>query len=205
MDEVLMQPDNDEDLESPIDDLPTGLPLTAELGAILFVATKPLSTERLAVLLRARSRIEEVETALLELADSLKSDVHGFSLVEVNGGWEIRTDPAAKSVIQRMIPPKAKRLSRAASETLAIIAYKQPVQKAEIESIRGVDAAPTLKTLLDARIIRIVGHDNAPGHPALYGTTNIFLEKFGLNDLGDLPTISEIQDLIEEPGEVDVN
>ena len=102
------------------------------------------------------------------------------------------------------IRDRSKRLSKAAAETLAIVAYRQPVQKAEIEAIRGVDAIQTVKTLLDAKLIRIVGRDTTPGTPALYGTTDVFLEKFGLADLSELPSVRELKELESEPDESEV-
>ncbi|MBP9838317.1 MAG: SMC-Scp complex subunit ScpB [Proteobacteria bacterium] len=178
------------------------LTLVAKISAILFVYSKPLTVNALSDL--TDSSVEEIEIALDELSKLYADEIHGFSLVEVAGAYQLRTTPAAKSVVTRLIPPKARRLSKAAAETLAIIAYKQPLQKSEIESIRGVDAMPTLRTLLESKLIRIVGREDSAGQPALYGTTDIFLEKFGLKDLSELPTIREVIELNQEPGEVPV-
>ncbi|MFN8389198.1 MAG: SMC-Scp complex subunit ScpB [Bdellovibrionota bacterium] len=175
------------------------LPLSAQLGSLLFVSPKPLTVETLAEL--TREQPEAVEIELERLKESFTEELHGFVLQEIAGAWQLRTVPGAARVVQRLIPPRARRLSRAAAETLAVIAYKQPVQRAEIEAIRGVDALPTLRTLIDARLIRIVGRESSPGQPALYGTTNVFLEKFGLRDLSELPTVREILELAKEPGE----
>ena len=177
----------------------TPIAITAKLCSLLFVAPKPLTAEVLAE--AAREDIEETEAALLEIQGFFSDDVHGFSLEEVMGGYQFRTAPSVASTLKRLIPARAKRLSRAAAETLAVIAYKQPVQRAEIEAIRGVDALPTLKTLLDAKLVRIIGREDTVGQPALYGTTPAFLEKFGLNDLSELPSIREIEELSTEPGE----
>jgi len=173
--------------------------LSSQIGALLFVSIRPLSAEQLSEL--TKSEIEDVESALETLQSELTVERVGFSLYEVGGSWQLRTGPAHSNVVQRLIPPRARRLTRAAAETLAVIAYKQPVQRSEIESIRGVDALPTLRTLLDARLIRIVGRETTPGQPALYGTTTTFLEKFGLRDLAELPTIRELVELAHEPGE----
>lgn len=175
------------------------LPLSAELSAVLFVAPKPLTTTQLAETLRATE--EQVEGALAELRQRFSDEEVGFALREVAGAWQFRTAARAARTIQRLIPPRAKRLSRAAAESLAIIAYRQPVPRSEIEAIRGVDALPTLRTLLDARLIRIVGRSQSPGHPVLYGTTTTFLEKFGLRDLSDLPNSRELLELAGEQGE----
>lgn len=177
------------------------LPLNARISCLLFVSPKALSVEALAK--AAAVKTERVEKALEELREIFVDTVHGFSLSESAGAWQFRTHPGAARTIQRLIPAKARRLSRAAAETLAVIAYKQPVQRAEVEAIRGVDALPTLKTLLEARLIRIVGRADSAGHPALYGTTQTFLEKFGLKDLSELPTIRELEELMSDPGETD--
>ncbi len=171
-----------------------------KLSAVLFVAVKPVSVDWLAEITGHGS--VEVEEALAELAEVFTDEEHGFSLVEVAGGYQFRTAPRLASVLRRVVPVKIKRLSRAAAETLAVVAYKQPVERAEIESIRGVDALPTLKTLLDAKLIRVIGKQDTPGQPVLYGTTQTFLERFGLRDLSSLPSLHEFEQLLAEPGEV---
>lgn len=179
------------------------LPLSAQIASLLFVSTRPLSLESLAEL--TRSDAESVDAALTALREELTEERFGFTLEEVGGSYQLRTTARSARVIHRLIPPRARRLSRAAAETLAVIAYKQPVQRAEIESIRGVDALPTLRTLLDARLIRIVGRESSPGMPALYGTTSVFLEKFGLRDLSELPTVRELMELAKDPGETETS
>lgn len=175
------------------------LSLQAKLGSILFVSTKPITSEVLAK--ACSSTIEEVEQCLETLSEHLTDELNGFSLHLVGGSWQLRTALSAKKTINRLIPAKSRKLSRAAAETLAVVAYRQPVQRGEIEAIRGVDALQTLKTLLDAKLIRIVGREQSPGHPALYGTTEFFLEKFGLSDLSQLPTVKELEELDQEPEE----
>ena len=182
------------------DDLPVeDLPLLARVSSLLFVSPRPLSIDTIAQATDATH--EDVEVILAELANIYREEYHGFSLHQVGESYELRSSPKAASTIRRLIPARAKRLSRAAAETLAVIAYKQPVQRSEIEAIRGVDALPTLKTLLDAALIRVVGRDNSVGQPALYGTTTRFLERFGLRDLSELPTVRELSQLAAEPGE----
>lgn len=171
----------------------------AVISALLFVSPKPLTVETIAE--ATDSDIVTVEEILEDVLSLFKDDVHGFSLHEVAGGWQLRTSTLAADAVKRLIPPRGKKLSRAAAETLAVIAYKQPVERAEIESIRGVDALPTLKTLLDGKLIRVVGRAETAGTPALYGTTMTFLEKFGLKDLSDLPSGHELEELLAEPGE----
>jgi segregation and condensation protein B len=173
--------------------------LAAKLSAALLASGKPLSVTTLA---KATEEPEElVESVLQNLSSLFKDELHGFSLQQVAGGYQLRTAPACAEVVRRVIPPKSKKFSRAAAETLAVIAYKQPIQRAEIEAIRGVDALPTLKTLLDAKVVRVIGRDDEIGKPVLYATTETFLERFGLNDLGELPTIHELREFESEPGE----
>lgn len=169
------------------------LGLGAKLSALLLVSPRPVSVHVLADATRVDAM--EVEQELLRLKDKFDPAEFGFNLQEVADGWQLRTSPLASTVIARLAPPKAKRLSKAASETLAVVAYKQPVGKAEIDSIRGVDSTPTLRGLLDLRLVRAVGRSNSPGHPVLYGTTSLFLERFGLRDLADLPTVRELSEL----------
>lgn len=180
---------------------PITLPLTAIVSALIFSSPKPISTEKLLEISGASS--EDLLEALDRIREIYSAECTGYSLVEVSGGFVFRTAVELAPMIKKLLPPKIKKLSHAAAETLAIIVYKQPVARAEIEAIRGVDALPTLKTLLDAQLIRIIGHDSAVGQPALYGTTERFLERFGLKDLSELPTSRELLLLDNEPGEGD--
>ena len=175
------------------------LSLSATVSSLLFVSPKPLSAKRIARALNKKTA--EIEEVLESLRELYQEEVYGFSLQEVSGAWQLRTSDAAAESIKKLYPAKDKKLSRASAETLAVIAYKQPVPRSEIEAIRGVDALPTLKTLLDAQLIRIIGHENTAGQPALYGTTKKFLEKFGLKDLASLPQTKELEELALEPGE----
>ena len=198
--EVLEDFENEDQVEEESQNRALLTPI-ARVSSLLFVASKPVSAEKISR--AAKVRINKVEEALYQLQELYQDDVHGFSLHEVAGGWQFRTAPEAAEYIRTLIPKKVKRLSPAAAETLAIIAYKQPVERSEIESIRGVDALPTLKTLLDAKLVRIVGTQDAVGQPALYGTTTVFLEKFGLRDLSELPSIHELEKLLADPGEAE--
>ncbi|MDD2943217.1 MAG: SMC-Scp complex subunit ScpB, partial [bacterium] len=174
--------------------------LLRKISALVFASGKPLSTDRLAEILSLDDEV--TEACLKQLQAELAASIYGFVLDEVAGGWQIRTRNELALTLRRLIPPKGRKLSKAAAETLAVIAYQQPVGRAEIEAIRGVDALPTLKTLLDAKLIRSVGRQEAPGTPALYGTTTKFLEKFALKDLAELPEVREIEELELDPGEV---
>lgn len=195
---------SDDATDAPLDEhtpLSEMFPLAARLGSILFVSPKPMTVEALASITKATPH--EVEESLQELSQTFDPLQCGFSLCEVAGAWQLRTAPGLAKVVHALIPPKARKLSRAAAETLAVVAYKQPVQRAEIEAIRGVDALPTLKTLLEARLIRVVGTEESVGRPALYGTTQVFLEKFGLRDLSDLPPVRELLQIEADLGEGD--
>ena len=119
-------------------------------------------------------------------------------LHEVAGGWQLRTSPDNADFARRFLRVKPQRLTRAALETLAIIAYRQPVTRPEIEDIRGVDCGAVVKALLERRLIKILGKKEEPGRPILYGTTREFLEFFALKDLASLPTLREFHELSEE-------
>ena len=178
------------------------LNLVATVGSLLFVSPKPLKLDAISEITQVS--VDDLQIAVEALGRLFDDKTHGFSLHQVNGGFQFRTAPEALPVIKKLKPNRGRRLSRAAAETLAVIAYKQPVQRSEIENIRGVDALPTLKTLLDARLIRIIGREDSVGNPVLYGTTSEFLEVFGLSDLSELPSVHEINNLANEPGEVEV-
>ncbi len=172
-----------------------------ELSAYLFVSPKPLSIERITELTGFSD--EEIRKKIDSINSALGEANLGFEIIEIQNSFQMRTRLSVKKALQKLITPKMKRLSKAAAETLAVIAYKQPVSKAEIEVIRGVDPVPTLRTLLDGKLIRIVGREDTPGSPALYGTTDHFLERFGLKSLSELPTIRELDlfDQAEDSGE----
>jgi len=165
------------------------------LEAILFVSGEPLSVDRMLGVVEGVSRAELV-SALQALRADYAAEGRGLQLVEVAGGFQIATRPDCAPWIKRLERAKeGARLSRSAMETLAIVAYKQPVVRGEIEQIRGVDSAAVLKTLLERRLIRIVGRKDSPGRPILYGTTRQFLQAFGLKDLADLPALRDIKEL----------
>jgi len=175
--------------------------LVPALNALLFSSAKPLSVNKLCKCLAVPREV--VAKALDEVFQMFSGELHGFSLAEINGRYQFRTSPEHSEELRRLHPPKMRRISQAAAETLSVIAYKQPVHKGEIESIRGVDALPTIKTLLDAKLIRIVGKEDVPGTPVLYGTSDKFLERFGLNDLSELPSIADLEEIELEPGEIE--
>ena len=167
------------------------------LEALLFVSGEPLSVERLVSVLEGPARAEVVE-AIRGLQSEYAREGRGLQVVEIGGGYQITTRPACAVWIKRLEKAKAgAKLSRSAMETLAIVAYKQPLVRTEIEQIRGVDTAGVLRTLLDRRLIRILGRKDIPGRPIMYGTTKQFLQAFGLKDLSELPALRDIKDLGE--------
>jgi segregation and condensation protein B len=164
--------------------------------ALLFAAEKPLDISGL----RDATQMEEslLREALAVLQQRYASGSTGVVLVEVGGRWQLRTDPQLGAYVRRLLQVKPMRLTRAALETLAIVAYRQPVTRPEIEDLRGVDSGAVTKALLERKLIRILGKKDEPGRPLLYGTTKEFLELFSLRDLTQLPTLREFQELSEE-------
>jgi segregation and condensation protein B len=168
--------------------------LVRELAVLLFAAGEPLSQARLVELLE-RPAPPRVAAALDALAAGLEAANLPLVVQRVAGTWRILSDPELAPVVARLrSEPKPERISAAALETLAIIAYRQPVSKAEIEAIRGVQAGPVLRSLVDRGLVRISGRAELPGAPLLYGTTKDFLERFGLAALKDLPRDGELNE-----------
>jgi segregation and condensation protein B len=170
------------------------------LESLLFVADKPLSVEQLWEATGVDR--ERITHALEKLAGLRREGISGVVLQEVGGGWQLRTDPGSADYVRRYLKVKPQRLTRAAVETLAIIAYRQPVTRPEIEDIRGVDSGAVLKALLERRMIKILGKKEEVGRPILYGTSKEFLEFFALKDLASLPTLREFHELSEEHQEI---
>ncbi len=168
--------------------------LKAIVEALLFSTEKPLTTSDIHACLPDES-ISHIKQVLNELQHEYESMGRSFTLKEVAGGYQFRTRSDYGPYILRMLKTAPARLSRAALETLAIIAYKQPILRQEIERLRGVDVGGILKTLLEKGLIRIVGRKNLPGRPLIYGTTKKFLEVFDLKDLDSLPKLKEIKAL----------
>lgn len=162
--------------------------------SLLFVSEAPLGVEQIKKAV-PEAGTEEIKAALTALKDEYANRNGGFVLHEVAGGFQFRTRAEYKAYIQRLFQPSPTRLSKAALETLAIIAYRQPVMRSEIEHIRGVNSGNTIRLLLDRKLIRILGRREIPGRPMVYATTQKFLETFDLKDLKDLPTPKEIDDL----------
>jgi segregation and condensation protein B len=164
--------------------------------ALLFAAEKPLD---LATLEEATQFSRELlESALASLQSAYAAGSRGVILVDLGGRWQLRTEPQAGLYVRRMLQVKPLRLTRAALETLAIIAYRQPITRPEMEDLRGVDCGAVTKALLERKLIRILGKKDEPGRPLIFGTTKEFLELFNLRDLTQLPTLREFQELSEE-------
>jgi len=171
--------------------------LQAILEALLFVSAEPLPLPRLVAAIGQVSK-SEVEEALHHLGRTLDQEGRGVRLVAVAGGYRLVTKQDYAPWVKRLDKAKtAAKLSRSALESLAIIAYKQPLVRGEIEEIRGVEASGVLRTLLERKLVRIVGRKEVPGRPIMYGTTKFFLEHFGLSDLSQLPPLREFKELGE--------
>jgi segregation and condensation protein B len=171
--------------------------LKAILEAILFVSPEPVPVARLMSILGTVSRAEVIQ-ALEILTHDLDQDGRGIQLVQVAGGYRLVTKQEYGPWLKRMDKAKtAQKLSRSALESLAIIAYKQPLVRSEIEEIRGVETSGVLRTLCERKLVRIVGRKDVPGRPIMYGTTKFFLEHFGLQDLTQLPPLREFKELGE--------
>jgi segregation and condensation protein B len=167
-------------------------PLAKLLEAALFASGRPVPTEEL-VGLDAQASPAAVAMALDELREHYDRDGHAVELVEAAGGWQILTRPEYTEAIERaQLKARPQRLSGASLETLAIIAYRQPIGRAEIEEIRGVSVGSVLKQLLERGLIDIVGRAEGLGRPLLYGTTQTFLEQFALRHLEELPRADEL-------------
>jgi segregation and condensation protein B len=177
--------------------------LRAALEAILFVSNEPVTLDALAEALGEKS--EDVTKELEEIKSALEANVGGFTLEQTGGGWRFATRPEHEAVLKKYFARKGEsRLSIAALETLAIVAYRQPITAPEISDIRGVNSTAVLRTLLERRLVRVAGRKEVVGSPFLYRTTREFLIHFGLNDIRDLPRLEEFGDLIGEPVSDDV-
>lgn len=172
---------------------------SAIIEALILSSETPLPLEKICAVLEHLPK-SEVKQALTQLVATYEERESGITIQEVAGGFQFRTRPEMSSWINKLKISKPVSLSPAALETLAIIAYRQPVVKVEIESARGVDVSAPLKSLLEKKLIRIVGRKDVPGKPIIYGTTKKFLEVFNLKDLTDLPTMRELKEITEKQG-----
>jgi len=174
-------------------------PLAQLIEAALFSAARPLTVEELQTL-DADAGLADVRTALEELREHYNFDGHSVEVVEIAGGFQVLTRPAFAAAIERaQFTVRTPKLTSAALETLAVISYRQPVGRAEIEEIRGVSAGGVLRTLQERGLIEVVGRGEQLGRPLLYGTTSLFLELLGLGDLNELPRAEELTIALEPP------
>jgi segregation and condensation protein B len=184
----------EEDVEPLADAAATAEPderLIGILESVLFACGEPITLARISEVVAGPSR-GELRAALAALAERADRERRGLRLIEVAGGYQLRTAPEHAEWVRRLFQQRPWRLTRATLETLAIVAYKQPVTRAEIESIRGVDVDSVLAALLARKLVKIVGRKEVIGRPLLYGTTRQFLEVFGLRDLAALPGLTEV-------------
>jgi segregation and condensation protein B len=185
--------------DSPAGEIEQARPLALDhlrglLEAMVFASDKPLTTNELARL--SSAPIKQVKPLLGEIQQA--SAGRGVQLDEIAGGWLFRTNAQFAPFVRELTSGRPVKLTRAQIETLAIVAYRQPVTRPEIDDIRGVDSGATLKLLLERDLLRLLGKKDEPGRPLLYGTTTYFLEFFGLKTLKDLPTLREFTELSEE-------
>jgi len=167
--------------------------------ALILASNEPITAARLAQIVP-----DCTPGAAKDLVNALNEEYQqqdrAFEVWEVAGGYQIRTRAEFSGYLQQLQAQRPLRLSRASLETLAIIAYKQPVTRSEVELVRGVDSGAVIKSLLDRRLLRIVGHREVPGRPMLYGTSRRFLEVFGLESLQQLPSLRELEEIAREHG-----
>ena len=190
----LLRPASEAETEPPEPD--ADLPRAASiLESLLLVSTDPIPIEKARQLLGGLNRAQ-VREVLALLRAKYPSDSSGILVEEVARGVQFRTNPANQEHVRRLFDVKPPRFSRAALETLAIIAYKQPLTRQEIEQIRGVDCAGALKTLMDRRLVKVMGKKDVPGKPFLFGTSREFMETFSLGSLSDLPSMRDIEDFL---------
>lgn len=170
--------------------------LKGPLEALLFASGDPVPGDRLAQILEVP--VGHVESMIAEMQQAMTADERGLTIVAVAGGYQLCTKPQLADTVEKLAETQDNRLSSAALETLAIIAFKQPITRQEIESIRGVKVDRVVHTLMERQLIKEIGRKDAIGRPILYGTTTEFLKCFGLKTLKDLPDLAGYLNVIEE-------
>jgi len=168
----------------------------AIIEALIFSSEVPLSVARIAEIM-TDIKVADINRMIRELIKEYEEKSGGLFIREVAGGFQFRTGTNMGSWVHKLRKERPSMLTPAAMETLAIVAYRQPVVKSEIDKIRGVDVSGPLRGLLEKKLVRIMGRKDVPGKPIIYGTTKQFLEVFNLNDLSELPTLREMKDLKE--------
>ena len=167
--------------------------LMRTVEALLFVSNDSLSQEQIGNIIED-VKPGEISGAIEQLKEEYAKTGRTFQIVEVAGGWQMMTDPSMAKWVRRLYKRAKPRLSAPSLETLAIIAYRQPLARSEIEMIRGVNVDGVIYTLMERGLIKVAGHKDAPGRPILYGTTKEFLQHFGLNSLRELPMLKEFKE-----------
>lgn len=163
--------------------------------ALFFAADRPLTLEDLENILQNHAdglHQEQLEGVIREIVASYSHPTRGFHLIEVAEGWQFRTNTNHVALIRTLFSHNPPRISQAALEAMAIVAYRQPITRVEVDAIRGVDSGGVLRNLMDRRLVRVVGRATTPGRPFLYGTSPEFLEYFGLKSLRDLPSFAQL-------------
>jgi segregation and condensation protein B len=166
--------------------------------ALVLGAPEPVSAQKIADVVPGLEA-DDARALVAELQREYEEQGRAFEVWEVAGGYQLRTRPEYASYLRLLHRERPLRLSRAALETLAVVAYRQPVTRAEIEAVRGVEVDAVMRSLLERQLVRIAGHREVPGRPMLYATTKRFLEVFGLGRLEDLPTLRELEELLPPP------
>ena len=167
------------------------------IEALIFASDVPLPSKKIKDIISEIGE-REIKKSIARINERYQETNSAFEIVEVAGGYQIVTRPDFADWIRKLYISRTKnRLTQRALETLAIIAYKQPITKTEVESIRGVSADTVIRTLIERKLITVTGREKAPGNPLLYGTTRYFLEYFGLKDISDLPKLREIDELLK--------
>lgn len=162
----------------------------AIIECLLFVSNKPLELKTMSKVICISE--DDISKLLLEIKEELNQKNRGLQLLESESGFQLVTKPQYYNYIKKLYKPSFAALSQAATETLAIVAYKQPITRMELEAIRGVKSDSVLTTLQEKDLIKVLGKKEVPGNPVLYGTTNKFLSSFGLNSLEELPSLEEV-------------
>jgi segregation and condensation protein B len=170
------------------------------IESLLFVHEHPLTVDNIVKIIGDQAGKKEIKETLMELLAEYQGMGRSFQLVEVDGGYQFRTKAAYARWIKNLRKVKPAKLSQSALETLAIVVYRQPIVRAEIEHIRGVDSGWVLNSLLEKGLIKILGRKEVAGRPLVYGSSRRFLEIFGLRDLSALPTLQELDALRDKEG-----
>jgi len=203
------EPDASEAAPSTVDEAERGAvhrDLCAAFEALLFATREPLPRARLLEIATTHGYDRDLAVeALAAVVAAYDGEGHGIQVVEVAGGYQLATKPAQAVWVADLTPPRKIRLSQQALETLSLIAYKQPIIRAEIEQVRGVNPMGTLKTLMEHDLIRVAGRREIPGKPLMYATTKSFLKVFGLKRLADLPTVAEFAEARTTQEELDLD